>query len=75
MYDMASETVKPLLLNKALTLEAMSKFEAFPKLQVVISISLEEDVATPAIGFDADTIRFLAESDALIDINTYRRES
>jgi hypothetical protein len=72
VYEMASEIVKQLQPKKELIMDAIRKFGVFSKLQVVMSISVEEDASTPAIGFDVETIQFLGEIGAFIDIDTYK---
>jgi hypothetical protein len=72
VYEMASEIVKQLQPKKELIMDAIRKFGVFSKHQVVMSISVEEDASTPAIGFDVETIQFLGEIGAFIDIDTYK---
>ena len=75
VYEMASEIVSQLEPKRALILEAVRKFSVFSKLQVVLSVSVEDEISMPSIGFDADTIRFLGEIGAFIDIDTYKHQS
>ncbi|SEB16208.1 DUF4279 domain-containing protein [Marinobacterium iners] len=72
VYELSSEIVNKLQPKKDLIIEVMRRFRAFSKLQVVLSISIKENVSTPAIGFDVDTIKFLGEIGAFIDIDTYK---
>ncbi len=72
VYEMASEIVKQLQPRKELIMDATRKFGVFSKLQVVMSISVEEDASTPAIGFDVEIMQFLGEIGAFIDIDTYK---
>jgi hypothetical protein len=72
VYAMSSELVAELnqkadeivLLKKEFHLEAV--------LEVVLWITMDENKSTPAIGFDHQTIQFLAHVGATIDIETYR---
>jgi len=72
VYEMASEITKQIEPKKDQILELIKKFNAFAKLQVVLSISIDDSVSTPAIGFDAETTKFLGDIGAFIDIDTYR---
>ncbi len=38
--------------------DVTGKFAVFSKLQVVMSISVEEDESTPSISFDVETMQF-----------------
>ena len=72
VYELASEIVSQLQPKKDLIIKAMERFSAFSKLQVVLSLSMKEEVSTPAIGFDVSTTKFLGEIGAFIDIDTYK---
>lgn len=41
-------------------------------LQVVLTISSDQRISTPAIGFEAETVQFLASVGASVDVDTYR---
>jgi hypothetical protein len=41
-------------------------------LQVVLTVSPDDRLSTPAIGFSRESIRFLASVGASIDVDTYR---
>lgn len=71
VYDLSSKIVGQLCDKKGVIIEAMSSFNTFSKLQVVMSISTNEVTSTPAIGFDVETTKFLGEIGAFIDIDTY----
>lgn len=43
-------------------------------LQVVLHISTDDSVSTPAIGFSPRVVRFVAEVGASIDVDTYRSD-
>ncbi|MBA3238296.1 MAG: DUF4279 domain-containing protein [Parachlamydiaceae bacterium] len=73
VYTLATSIVNDLKSKKDLIIEAKKKFNVFPMLQVVLWFSLNEEDSTPVIGFEADTIKFLGEIGAFIDIDTYRR--
>lgn len=72
VYDLASEIVRKLQPKRDSIIEVMNRFCAFSKLQVVLSISIKDEVSTPAIGFDVETTRFLGEIGAFIDVDTYK---
>ena len=72
VYDMGNEIVAILEPKKELIIEAIEKFHLSPCLNIVLWISTNEDISTPAIGFESSVIKFLSEIDASIDIDTYR---
>ncbi|WP_159967187.1 DUF4279 domain-containing protein [Pseudomonas sp. 9Ag] len=72
VYEIAGEIVKQLQPKKTLIIDAIKRFGLFSKLQVVLSISVDDNISTPAIGFDVETTKFLGEIGAFIDIDTYR---
>ncbi len=49
-----------------------NRFNLSPRLEVVLWFSVNEEHSTPAIGFEVDTIKFLGEIGAFIDIDTYK---
>ncbi|MCA9232922.1 MAG: hypothetical protein KDA57_19900, partial [Planctomycetales bacterium] len=51
---------------------AREKFGAEAYLEVVLHISCDENISTPALGFTHPTVAFLSEVGAYIDIDTYR---
>lgn len=73
VFDMATSIVNELKPKKDLIIEAKSRFNLSTRLEVVLMISSNEKHSTPAIGFEVDTIKFLSEVGALIDIDTYVR--
>lgn len=44
-------------------------------MQVVLTISPDDSLSTPAIGFSKESIQFLASVGASIDVDTYRGAS
>lgn len=75
VYDL-SETVVSRLNSKAETIRrivASTKSEAV--LQVVLTISMNEQLSTPAIGFSEAVVQFVAQAGAYIDVDTYRGAS
>ncbi|MBK6727664.1 MAG: DUF4279 domain-containing protein [Xanthomonadales bacterium] len=44
-------------------------------LQVVLTISMDEMLSTPAIGFSEAVVQFVAQAGAYIDVDTYREAS
>ena len=72
VFKMTQEIIDKLKPAKNLINEAKSRFNVSPRLEVVLWLSIDEEHSTPAIGFEADTIKFLGEIGAFIDIDTYK---
>ncbi len=72
VFEMAEEIINRLKSKKDLIIEAKERFNVSPRLEVVLWFSMNEDISTPAIGFEVDTIKFLGEIGAFIDIDTYK---
>jgi len=72
VYEMSASVVKILEPKKAVILEAINRFNLRPRLQVVLSFSMDETLSTPILGFDTATLQFLADIGAFIDIDTYK---
>lgn len=72
VYELSSQLVEQLKPKTQRIIEAKSRFNVEPYLQVVLYISMHEEHSTPAIGFEVDVIEFLAQVGASIDIDTYK---
>jgi hypothetical protein len=72
VYKMASSVVKVLEPHADKIIEAKNRLGLEAVLEVVLTISPDEQVSTPAIGFEPEVISFLNKVDASIDIDTYR---
>jgi hypothetical protein len=72
IYEMAAKVVKPLAAKVAQIKSVKEQYDLHAVLQVVLWISADESVPTPAIGFDEDVTAFLGTIGASIDIDTYR---
>ena len=72
VFEMASDIVNKLKPVKHLILQARERFNVLPRLEVVLWFSMNEEHSTPAIGFEADTVKFLGDVGAFIDIDTYK---
>lgn len=72
IFEMTKTIINKLKPKKELINQAKSRFNITPKLEVVLWFSPNEDCSTPAIGFEVDTIKFLGEIGAFIDIDTYK---
>ncbi|MDG9671039.1 DUF4279 domain-containing protein [Hahella sp. CR1] len=72
IYEMSAEIVNKIKPKKNLILQAKEIFNVSPRLEVVLWISMNEEHSTPAIGFDAETIGFLGEIGAFVDIDAYK---
>ena len=74
VYELASKVVKALEPHADKIIEAKNEFGLRAVLQVVLTISPNDELSTPAIGFEADVISFLNKVGATIDVDTYREE-
>ncbi|MXR69835.1 DUF4279 domain-containing protein [Shewanella sp. JBTF-M18] len=72
VFDMATEIINVLKPKKDLIIQAIAKFKVKPRLEVVLWFSVNEEHSTPAIGFETETVSFLGEIGAFIDIDTYK---
>jgi len=75
VYEL-SETVVSRLQGKAETIRRITaSTQAEAVLQVVLTISMNEQLSTPAIGFSEAVVQFVAQAGAYIDVDTYRGAS
>ena len=72
VYELSGKVVKDLAPHAERIAAEVRKRDLAAVLQVVLWISTDEEVSTPAIGFDADVISFLHRVGGTIDIDTYR---
>ncbi len=72
VFEMSTEIIKKLKSKKDLILQAKSRFNVLPRFEVVLWFSMNEGHSTPAIGFEVETVAFLGEIGAVIDIDTYK---
>ena len=72
VFEMARGLINCLKSKKDLIIEAKEHFNVSPRFEVVLWLSMDEDVSTPAIGFEVDTIKFLGDVGAFVDIDTYK---
>jgi len=72
IYDMSTQIINQLKPKKAQIIELKNKYELSTRLQVVLAIAMSEEISTPAIGFEIDTVTFLGEVGAFIDVDSYR---
>jgi hypothetical protein len=72
VFDMATEIINILKPKKELIIQAIEQFKVKPRLEVVLWFSVNEEHSTPAIGFEPETVSFLGEIGAFIDIDTYK---
>lgn len=75
VYEMASSVVAVLEPYSDRILEAKKKHDLDAVFEVVLTVSPDDSISTPAIGFDSRVISFLNTVGASIDIDTYRGES
>lgn len=71
VFELSSKIIARLKPKKALILQAKEQFNISPRFEVVLSFSMDEEQPTPAIGFDVETVQFLGDIGAFIDIDTY----
>ncbi|MET0015033.1 MAG: DUF4279 domain-containing protein [Sedimenticola sp.] len=50
----------------------IDKHQLYSVLEVVLHVSMNEDISTPALGFKTSTIQFLNSVGAEIDVDIYR---
>lgn len=72
---MATSIIDQLKPKKQLILDAITKYKLYPRFEVVLWISINQEHSTPAIGFEIETVKFLGEIGAFIDIDTYKHKS
>jgi Domain of unknown function (DUF4279) len=72
VYEMSSKLIAVLQPKTRAISDAIKKHGLMAELQVVLWISMDEEISTPAIGFDQNTIKFLSNVGATIDVDTYR---
>jgi glutaredoxin-related protein len=53
----------------------MAELRLSAVLQVVLRITMDDTKSMPAIGFDENTIKFLSNVGAFIDVDTYRNDT
>lgn len=72
VFGMSTEIVNKLKPKKDRILQAKERFNASPRFEVVLWFSMNEEHSTPAIGFEVETVEFLGEIGAFVDIDTYK---
>ena len=72
VYELSDWVINQLSPKQQEIKQAIRKWNLYAVLEVVLYISTDEEVSTPAIGFEQSTINFLADVGATIDIDTYR---
>ncbi len=72
VYQMASSLVGKLAPHIEGILQAQKRFGLEAVLEVVLTISPDDSISTPSIGFERDVIEFAHRTGAIIDIDTYR---
>ncbi len=73
VYEMASKLVKKIKPHKDKIIKAIKAHGLSAELQVVLWIPTDESISTPAIGFETETIQFLSDIGASIDIDSYKK--
>ncbi len=75
VYEMSSALIAKLEPHADRIIKAMKEHSLEAVLEVVLTITPNDQISTPAIGFDSHVISFLNKVGASIDIDTYRGES
>lgn len=71
IYDLSEKLISKIEHKEGIIKELNLKRNYQAKLQVVVLLSSNKDVSTPAIGFSQKVIQFLNQVNALIDIDLY----
>lgn len=72
VFQMSADIINKLKTKKELILQVKDRFTVWPRFEVVLRFSINEEHSTPAIGFEVETVEFLGEIGASIDIDTYK---
>lgn len=72
VYEMSSALVTLLAPRSAEIANTRQELALEAVLEVVLWITTDESISTPAIGFDREVISFLHTVGATIDVDTYR---
>jgi hypothetical protein len=75
VYSMSSALVVSLAPHAESIITAMKDHNLSAVLEVVLTISPDDSISTPAIGFDASVVNFMARVGGSIDVDTYRGAS
>lgn len=75
VYEMSSSLIDALKPRAHRIIEAMATHHLEAVLEVVLTITPDDSVSTPAVGFDSTVISFLNQVGASIDVGIYRGES
>ncbi len=70
--EIADKLIKKIEKKKEIIKEYVNKHKLYSVLEVVLHISTDERMSTPALGFKASTIEFLNFVNAEIDVDIYR---
>jgi hypothetical protein len=72
VYSMSAALIELLIPRESRITAAMKEHNLEAVLEVVLTISADETVSTPAIGFDAPVVAFMSRLGGSIDVDTYR---
>lgn len=72
IYEMSSKLIETLDPKANAIVEVIKKHKLIAELQVVLWITMNDEISTPTIGFEQNVIQFLSKVGASIDIDTYR---
>jgi hypothetical protein len=75
VYAMSSKLVSRLAGSSESIKQLMAELRLSAVLQVVLRITMDDTKSMPAIGFDENTIKFLSNVGAFIDVDTYRNDT
>lgn len=71
VYEVAEPLIQRLEPKSEAIRSLVDELDLEAILQVVLWISTDENISTPAIGFDGGTIQFLSKVRGSIDVDTY----
>ncbi|MCV6637190.1 DUF4279 domain-containing protein [Candidatus Albibeggiatoa sp. nov. NOAA] len=74
VYEMALEVVNQLKSSVDIINQIKQKYNAVTVLEVVMWISVNDELSTPAVGFELDVLDFLVQTRTTIDMDIYRNE-
>jgi hypothetical protein len=72
VYKMSSAVIAALEPKAEEIAKIVKEKNLIAELQVVLWISMDDSISIPAIGFEKETVAFLAKVGASIDVDTYR---
>jgi hypothetical protein len=72
IYDMCDSLINQLLPYENKLADVIQANNLISKLEIVLWISTDSSISTPAIGFNSESINFFSKMGSFIDIDTYK---